>query len=101
MFIVQAIVRGNGLRVPVVRVCGRAEDDFYVLELQDNGLDLDLARGHGLFAMFRSYHTQVEASGIGLHTVKRMIENAGGQIEVHSQVGEGFVVKAATPDTAI
>ncbi|AMJ63983.1 hypothetical protein AXW84_00010 (plasmid) [Hymenobacter sp. PAMC 26628] len=60
-----------------------------MLEVQDNGLGLDLTREPELFGMFRRYHTHVEGSGIGLYMVKRMVENTGGRIEVHSTLGEG------------
>lgn len=76
-------------RPPHVRVRARLEGDAVALEFQDNGLGLDLSRERGLFGMFRRYHTHVEGSGIGLYMVKRMLENAGGRIEVRSQVGEG------------
>ena len=76
-------------RVPIVQVRGREEDAYYVLEVQDNGLGLDLTREPDLFGMFRRYHTHVDGSGIGLYMVKRMVENIGGRIEVHSTLGEG------------
>jgi signal transduction histidine kinase len=57
--------------------------------VQDNGLGLDLTRENDLFTMFRRYHTHVEGSGIGLYMVKKIVENAGGRIEVESQLGRG------------
>ncbi|WP_071889679.1 sensor histidine kinase [Hymenobacter sp. PAMC 26628] len=76
-------------RVPLAQVRGRDEGAYHVLEVQDNGLGLDLTREPELFGMFRRYHTHVEGSGIGLYMVKRMVENTGGRIEVHSTLGEG------------
>ena len=76
-------------RAPQVQVRGREEGAYHVLEVQDNGLGLDLAREPELFGMFRRYHTHVDGSGIGLYMVKRMVENTGGRIEVHSTLGEG------------
>ena len=77
-------------RVPEVHLRARPEADFSVLEVQDNGLGLDLSRGpEDLFAMFRRLHTHVEGTGIGLYMVKRMVENAGGRIEVRSGLGQG------------
>ena len=72
-----------------VQVRGREEGAYHVLEVQDSGLGLDLTREPELFGLFRCYHTHVPGSGIGLYMVKRMVENAGGRIEVHSTLGEG------------
>ncbi len=78
-------------RPPVVRVHCRLEGDFYVLSVADNGLGLDLSgdKREKLFAMFKRLHNHVEGSGVGLYMVKRMIDNAGGRIEVQSTLGEG------------
>ncbi|WP_170172661.1 PAS domain-containing sensor histidine kinase [Hymenobacter rigui] len=77
-------------RVPVVQLRSGLADGYVVLEVQDNGLGLDLAQGQErLFGLFQRLHTHVEGTGIGLHMVKRMLENAGGRIEVSSQLGQG------------
>ncbi|MFD1874768.1 PAS domain-containing protein [Hymenobacter bucti] len=76
-------------RRPRVRLLSRPQGPHLVLEVQDNGLGLDLARGNELFTMFQRYHTHVEGSGIGLYMVKKIVENAGGHIEVESQLGRG------------
>ncbi|SHL56152.1 PAS domain-containing protein [Hymenobacter psychrotolerans] len=76
-------------RPPLVRIRSRVEAGYQILEIQDNGLGMDLTREQGLFTMFRRYHTHVEGSGIGLYMVKKMVENAGGRIEVQSTVGHG------------
>jgi PAS domain S-box-containing protein len=76
-------------RVPQVRLLSRPQGHHLVLEVQDNGLGLDLTRKHELFTMFQRYHTHVEGSGIGLYMVKKIVENAGGRIEVESQLGHG------------
>lgn len=72
-----------------VRISCHTEAEYDVLEVRDNGLGLDLTRERQLFAMFQRYHTHVEGSGIGLYMVKKIIENAGGKIEVESQLGVG------------
>jgi signal transduction histidine kinase len=43
--------------------------------------------------MFKRVHDHVEGSGIGLYIVKRIIDNAGGKIEVESEVGKGTTFK--------
>ncbi|UOR06310.1 PAS domain-containing protein [Hymenobacter aerilatus] len=61
-----------------------------VLVVQDNGLGIDLARyGADLFQMFRRFHDHVHGTGVGLYLVNRLVEQAGGHIDVASTVGEG------------
>ncbi|MBC6612784.1 PAS domain-containing sensor histidine kinase [Hymenobacter sp. BT507] len=84
-------------RPPIVCIRCRVEAQHFVLEVEDNGLGIDLARQTGLFGMFRRYHTHVEGAGVGLYMVKRMVEHAGGDIAVRSQLGVGstFIVRFA------
>jgi signal transduction histidine kinase len=85
-------------RTPYVRVAYRAQEAYQVLEVQDNGLGLDLTQGQAkLFAMFQRLHTHVEGSGIGLYMVKRMVENVGGHIEVASTLGMGCTFSVYFP----
>jgi PAS domain S-box-containing protein len=84
-------------RTAKVHVRSRKEGDYHVLEVQDNGLGLDLTRDQQLFTMFRRYHTHVDGSGIGLYMVKRMVENAGGRITVQSEVGQGATFSVYFP----
>jgi PAS domain S-box-containing protein len=76
-------------RAPQVRLLSRTQGHYLVLEVQDNGLGLDLTRERELFSMFQRYHTHVEGSGIGLYMVKKIVENAGGRIEVESKLDHG------------
>ena len=76
-------------RLAEVTVRSRVEGPYLVLEVQDNGLGLELSGEHELFGLFRRFHTHVEGSGVGLHMVRKLVENAGGKIEVVSQVGQG------------
>jgi len=84
-------------RPPLVRLHCAPEGDYYVLSVADNGLGLDLGEGgdkrEKLFAMFKRLHNHVEGSGVGLYMVKRILDNAGGRIEVESTLGEGSTFK--------
>ncbi|MES2731145.1 MAG: PAS domain-containing protein [Bacteroidota bacterium] len=60
-----------------------------LLSVSDNGLGLDNHEQEKLFLAFQRMHTHVEGSGVGLYTIKRIIENHGGTITAKSQKGVG------------
>ncbi len=76
-------------RLPQVRLHCWETADYHVLSVQDNGLGFDLAQEHKLFMMFKRLHNHVEGTGIGLYMVKKMIDNAGGKIQVQSTINKG------------
>jgi PAS domain S-box-containing protein len=77
------------LRRPEVHLRAYCQDNFAILAVADNGLGLDPTSQAKLFGMFQRLHHHVEGSGIGLYMVKKMVENAGGHIEVQSELGQG------------
>jgi PAS domain S-box-containing protein len=70
-----------------------------VLEVQDNGLGLTLGpeQERKLFALFERLHDHVEGTGMGLYIVKKIVENAGGRIEVESRLGQGTLFRLHLP----
>ncbi len=87
-------------RAPRVDVRAHMQPGFTVLEVHDNGLGIAPAQLPKLFGMFQRFHDHVDGSGIGLYMVKRMVENAGGRIEVHSQLGAGTTFFVYLPQAA-
>lgn len=60
------------------------------LQIADNGLGIDLKRhGESLFGMYKTFHTNKDARGIGLFICKNQLESVGGRIRAESTVGEG------------
>jgi signal transduction histidine kinase len=58
--------------------------------IQDNGKGIDLDKhGDKIFGMFKTFHGNRDARGIGLFITRNQIEALGGTIEVASNVGEG------------
>jgi signal transduction histidine kinase len=84
-------------RLPYVRIACTLEAGWLRLSVQDNGLGLDLKRQKELFGMFRRFHPHVDGSGIGLYMVKRVVENAGGRIEVESAPNQGSTFTVYLP----
>jgi PAS domain S-box-containing protein len=75
------------------------EDGCVVLSVKDNGLGLNPNQQKNLFTLFRRMHQHVEGTGVGLYTIKRIVENNRGRIEVKSEEGKGteflvFLTKA-------
>jgi sigma-B regulation protein RsbU (phosphoserine phosphatase) len=81
--------------VPLIQVRCYPAGALAVLQVQDNGLGLSTAQQAQLFGRFQRLHDHVEGTGIGLYTIKRIVEDAGGTITVHSQpnVGSTFTVR--------
>lgn len=76
---------------PHVQLRTRQDAGLPVLEVQDNGLGIDLDRHRGeLFQLFRRFHQDAApGTGVGLFLVNRLVQAQGGHIEVASQPGTG------------
>ncbi len=61
-----------------------------VLKISDNGIGIDLKmHGHKLFGMYKTFHGNADARGIGLFLVKNQVEAMEGNIKAQSKVGAG------------
>jgi signal transduction histidine kinase len=86
------------VRAPYVQVrCTNEAGTEAVLEVEDNGLGLNPAQQAKIFGMFQRQHDHVEGSGVGLYLVKKVIDGAGGRVEVHSQPGVGSIFRISLP----
>jgi PAS domain S-box-containing protein len=77
----------------VVHIQTRLQEPYVILSVEDNGLGMNARNQQQLFTMFKRFHNHVEGTGVGLYMVKRIIENAGGKIEVESKEGVGTTFK--------
>jgi signal transduction histidine kinase len=92
-----AIKYRHPARVPDVQLRAAHRGDHVVLEVQDNGLGLTPQQQGKLFGIFSRLHTHVEGTGVGLYTVKRIVENGGGTITVQSQPDVGTTFRVTFP----
>ncbi|MGI4740310.1 MAG: sensor histidine kinase [Janthinobacterium lividum] len=84
-------------REPVVRVRSYRTLGHLVVQVQDNGLGLSAAQQQQLFHLFKRLHHHVEGTGVGLYLVKKILDNAGGSIQVESELGRGSTFTAVFP----
>jgi PAS domain S-box-containing protein len=66
--------------------------------ISDNGMGIDLKKyGDRIFGMFKTFHGNRDARGIGLFITRNQIEALGGKIEVISTPGEGSTFTVYLP----
>ncbi|WP_271767543.1 PAS domain S-box protein [Aquimarina algiphila] len=93
-FITNGIKYSSNERDSYVTLSTRIEGDFVVLSIEDNGLGIDLKKHQAkLFGMYKTFHNNKEARGIGLFITKNQVEAMGGKIEVESIVNKGTIFK--------
>lgn len=72
------------------------EKGFKVISFKDNGRGIDLERhGDKLFGMYKTFHGNKDAKGIGLFISKNQMDAMNAEIEVNSGVNKGatFLLK--------
>lgn len=79
-------------RRPVIELAGHTEGNEVILQIRDNGLGINLEKNREkLFGMYKTFHGNKDAQGIGLFITKYQVEAMGGRIEVESEVDKGTV----------
>jgi len=67
----------------------RDYDHIYML-FEDNGIGIDMERyGDKVFGMYKTFHQNTDAKGIGLFITRNQVESLGGSIKVDSTVNVG------------
>jgi signal transduction histidine kinase len=83
-------IRYNNKTLPVIEITFEADEYFYYFTVSDNGLGIAPEKIDKVFDLFMTINKKdingVESIGIGLPTVKKLVENMGGEISVESTV---------------
>lgn len=70
-----------------------------VLQVSDNGVGIDMDKfGDKLFGMYKTFHGNADAKGLGLFIAKNQVEAMGGTISVESAVNQGSVFRVHFPE---
>ncbi|SMG12654.1 PAS domain S-box-containing protein [Marivirga sericea] len=85
-----------------VRISNRSLNGIVIMEVQDNGLGIDMEKyGEKLFGMYKTFHTHTDSRGLGLFLTKNQVESIGGKITVESKLGVGTTFKVFLKDGSI
>lgn len=85
-------------RIPLVELNAEITATELALKVSDNGLGLDLKKySDDLFGMYKTFHGNADAKGIGLFITKFQVEAIGGHIEVASEVNKGSTFTVYLP----
>jgi two-component system CheB/CheR fusion protein len=74
---------------PEIYIACWKEEDYLILCIQDNGRGIPEQSIGKIFDMYGRLHQNVEGSGIGLYLAKKIINAAGGNLVVESEIGKG------------
>lgn len=82
-----------------IRVSAKNDAGQIQLMVEDNGLGIDLEKhGNKIFGMFKTFHKNEDARGIGLFITKSQVEVLGGTITVKSSEGKGSTFTVSLPE---
>jgi signal transduction histidine kinase len=82
-----------------VKVSSHRMGNAIVINIQDNGLGIDLANhNENIFKLYKRFHTHVTGKGLGLYLVKTQLDALGGYIDVKSQLNVGTTFTVKLPD---
>lgn len=77
-------------RRPIIKCTTFESGQHAYLTFEDNGQGIDLKRfGDQLFGMYKTFHQNPDAKGIGLFITRNQVESLGGSIQVESTVNVG------------
>ncbi|RMG06350.1 MAG: hybrid sensor histidine kinase/response regulator, partial [Cyanobacteria bacterium J055] len=98
---------GNALKFsrpevpPQIEISAEESDDRWLFCIKDNGIGIDPQDFDRIFTLFqRPDNRQIQGTGIGLATCKKIVDRHGGQIWVESQLGTGTALYFTLPRCA-
>jgi signal transduction histidine kinase len=98
--IINAVKYRHPDRLPLVEIGGENDNGMSHYWVRDNGLGIPETAKNQLFQIFQRFHPVVaQGEGLGLATVKRIVERHGGKVWAESQEGVGTTFHFTLPGT--
>lgn len=73
-----------------IKINAEKNDEGVRMSISDNGIGIDMERNRRkMFGMYKTFHRNPDARGIGLFITKNQVEAMGGTIDVESEVNVG------------
>ena len=86
-------------RLPSIKITSNCQKGQIELKVEDNGIGIDLDKfGDKIFELYKTFHNNPDAEGVGLYLVKNQVEAFGGTIKVDSKVNVGTIFTLILPN---
>ncbi len=93
-FLSNAIKYASPDRLPIINFDTTNKNQIIELTISDNGKGIDLHKYHDrIYGMYKTFHGNKDARGIGLFITKNQIDAMGGKVEIFSEVNVGTSFK--------
>ena len=78
--------------IPRIEIRARTEDDFFILEIIDNGIGIDEEHKGRIFSA--GFTTKKLGTGLGLHSIANFVISSGGEIKpLSAGIGRGTTMR--------
>jgi PAS domain S-box-containing protein len=94
-----AVKYSSGKKTPVIEIGAAVEEEMVWYSVTDNGIGFDQQYSDKLFGIFQRLHSaeSFEGVGIGLSTVKRIVQRFGGAVSATGIEGQGATFRFSLP----
>lgn len=93
-FISNGIKYRHHERSPEIELVMGNDNGKQYLSIKDNGIGINLEKyGKKLFGLYKTFHGNSDARGVGLFITKNQVDAMGGSITVESELNKGTIFK--------
>lgn len=84
----------NKKKKAYINISYKKENNQHIFNVKDNGLGMDMSKvGEKIFGLYKTFHGNEDAKGLGLFITKSQVEALGGHINLQSELNKGTIFK--------